>query len=55
MEASHGGAEHGVGPKFGLVGRPVKFDHHFVDQTLFINWQTDKGLLKVVFHVVDRF
>ena len=52
MKAGHGGPQHGVRSEVGFVWRSIEFNHHLIDDTLFINWQSHKRLFEVVFDVI---
>ena len=52
MKAGHGSPQHGIRSEVGFVWRSIEFNHHLIDDTLFIDWQAHKCFFKVVFDVV---
>ena len=55
MKAGHGGPQHGVRSEVGFVWRSIEFNHHLIDDALFIDRQSHKCFFQMVFDIVHGF
>ncbi len=51
VEASHRCPKHCISPNIGFIRSSIKFKHDFVDDTLLVHRETNKGFFEAFPHV----